>query len=97
MALFRLLSTRLKDPDHYPRGGFRGYFARPDEIAPLHESIGFRTILLAGVEPAISADDESYNLLQGIQRKLWHDLFEDISTQDSIIGASPHLLYIGVK
>lgn len=86
-----------KRPDDYPLGGFRGYFARPDEIAPLHESVGFQTILLAGVEPAISADDESFNQLEGRQRKLWLDLFEEISTQDSIVGASRHLLYIGIK
>jgi SAM-dependent methyltransferase len=86
-----------KRPDDYPRGGFRGYFARADEIAPLHESIGFRTILLAGVEPAISADDESYNQLEGVRREHWLNLFEEISTHHSIIGASRHLLYIGEK
>jgi SAM-dependent methyltransferase len=86
-----------KRPDNHARGGFRGYFARPDEIAPLNESVGFQTILLAGVEPAISAGDESYNQLGGRQRKLWLDLFEEISTQDSIVGASRHLLYIGEK
>jgi hypothetical protein len=90
-------ATAGKRPDHYPRGGFRGYFARADEITPLHESVGFRTILLAGIEPAISADDESYNQLEGLQRELWLSLFEEISTQDSILGASRHMLYIGEK
>ena len=86
-----------KDPDHYPRGSFRGYFARVDEIAPLHEAMGFETLVLAGVEPAISADDESYNRLEGVQRKLWLDLLDEISTEPSIIGASRHLLYVGRK
>jgi S-adenosylmethionine-dependent methyltransferase len=86
-----------KRPDQFPRGGFRGYFARAEEITPLHEAIGFQTILLAGVEPAISADDESYNSLEDLQRELWLNLFEEISTQESIIGASRHLLYIGSK
>jgi hypothetical protein len=49
------------------------------------------------VEPAISADDESYNKLQGRQRQLWLDLFYEISTESTIIGASRHLLYIGRK
>ena len=86
-----------KDPPHLPGGGFRGYFVRVSEIAPLHESIGFETLDVAGVEPGISADDESYNRLQGKQRELWLDLFCRISTEKTIIGASRHLLYIGRK
>lgn len=84
-------------PDEYPRGGFRGYFARVSEIAPLHEACGFETIALVGVEPAISADDESYNQLQGELRRLWLDLLYEMSADSSIIGASRHLLYIGRK
>jgi S-adenosylmethionine-dependent methyltransferase len=86
-----------KRPNDHPRGGFRGYFARASEIAPLHEAVGFETLTLAGVEPAISADDESYNKLEGLQRQLWLDMFFKMSTEDSIIGASRHLLYIGRK
>lgn len=84
-------------PDEYPRGGFRGYFAMVPEIAPLHEAIGFETLTLAGLEPAISADGENYNRLQGSQRRLWLDLFYEMSREKSIIGASRHLLYIGRK
>jgi GNAT superfamily N-acetyltransferase len=51
----------------------------------------------AGFEPGISADDESYNKLQGKQRQLWLDLFYELSMEQSIIGASRHLLYIGKK
>jgi S-adenosylmethionine-dependent methyltransferase len=86
-----------KRPDDYPRGGFRGYFVQASEIAPLHEAMGFETLVVAGVEPAISADDESYNKLQGKQRQLWLDLLYEMSTKKSIIGASRHLLYIGKK
>jgi S-adenosylmethionine-dependent methyltransferase len=86
-----------KRPDDFPRGGFRGYFAQVSEIAPLHEEIGFDTVVVAGVEPAISADDESYNRLQGTQRQQWLDLLYTISTEPSILGASRHLLYIGRK
>ena len=86
-----------KSPDDFPRGGFRGYFATAAEIAPLHEGLGFESLALAGVEPAIAADDESYNSLQGQDRQLWLDLLYEISTETSIIGASRHLLYIGKK
>jgi SAM-dependent methyltransferase len=93
----RSLLERGKRPDDSPRGGFRGYFAQISEIAPLHEAIGFETLTLAGVEPAISTDDESYNKLQGVQRRLWLDLFYEMSAEPSILGASRHLLYIGRK
>jgi S-adenosylmethionine-dependent methyltransferase len=96
-AEVRSLLATGKRPDDYPRGGFRGYSAKVSEIAPLHEAIGFETITVEGVEPAISADDESYNKLQGKQRELWLDLLKEIGAERSIIGASRHLLYIGRK
>lgn len=89
--------TLGRDPLDYPRGGFRGYFAHPQEIAPLHEEAGFETLALAAVEPAISAHDESYNDLQEPWRSRWLDVLEQISTEPSILGASRHLLYIGRK
>ena len=88
---------RGKRPEGAPRGGFRGYFVKASEIAPLHEALGFETLVVACVEPVIAADDESYHRLQGGQRQLWLDLLYEISTEDSIIGASRHLLYIGRK
>ena len=96
-AEVRSLLANGKRPEDYPRGGFRGYSAKVSEIAPLHEAIGFETITVVGIEPAISADDESYNKLQGKQRELWLDLLKEIGTEPSIIGASRHLLYIGRK
>lgn len=96
-AEVRSLLEKGKRPDDYPRGGFRGYFAQASEIAPLHEALGFETLVVAGIEPAISADDESYNKLQEKQRQLWLDLLYEMSAEKSIIGASRHLLYIGKK
>jgi SAM-dependent methyltransferase len=86
-----------RDPENPRKGAFRGYFADPAEVAPLHESAGFETLVLAAVEPAISADDESYNQLYGARRRLWLDLLYKISAQPSSLGASRHLLYIGKK
>jgi hypothetical protein len=91
------LIKKGKRPDGYPRGGFRGYFARASEIAPLHKAVGFETLVVAGVEPVIAADDESYNKLQEKQRQLWLDLLFELSPEKSILGASRHLLYIGKK
>lgn len=86
---------------HIPKGrdhhGFLGYFATIEEIAPLHEAVGFETMVLAGIEPGISDDDASYNQLEGEQRKLWLDLFFKMSTDPTLIGASRHYLYVGRK
>ena len=82
-------------PDDAPRGGFRGYFVRPEEIAPMHEAVGLRTLQIAAVEPAISADDESYNALDGKQRELWLNLLFEMSAEPSMLAASRHLLYVG--
>jgi len=93
----RSILERGRDPEEKKDFNFRGYFATVSEINPLHEEIGFETLVLAGVEPAISADDESYNRLEGEQRRLWLDLLFEISTEPSILGASRHLLYVGRK
>ena len=79
------------------KDGFRGYYARADEIAPIHEQAGFRTLTVAGVEPAISADDASYNSLEGERRQLWLDLLFKLSAEPSMIASSRHMLYIGEK
>ena len=86
-----------KDLDKPTVGGFRGYFVVLSEIAPSHEEIGFETLVLASAEPCISADDESYNRLEGKRRQLWMDLLYELSTEKSIMAASRHLLYIGRK
>jgi hypothetical protein len=85
-----------RDPSG-PRVGFRGYFARADEIGPIHEEVGFESLALAGVEPAISAYDESYNRLEEPLRAKWRDLLHSICTEPSIVGASRHLLHVGRK
>ncbi|MEM7019911.1 MAG: class I SAM-dependent methyltransferase [Pseudomonadota bacterium] len=80
-----------------PRAGFRGYFARAEEIQPFHEAAGFETQAFAGVEPCIGSHDESFNALEGPLRTKWLDLLFQVSQEPSIIGASGHLLYIGRK
>jgi S-adenosylmethionine-dependent methyltransferase len=86
-----------RDREAWPKGGFRAYFAEVAEIAPLHEAAGFETIKVVGVEPCISADDESYNKLESERRARFLEVFYLISAEPSIVGASRHLLYIGRK
>jgi SAM-dependent methyltransferase len=96
-AEVRSVVARGRRPDDYPTGGFRGYLAAAAEIAPLHEALGFETIAVAGAEPVIAADDDSYNTLPEQQRRLWLELLYQLSTEPSILGASRHLLYVGRK
>ena len=84
-------------PADAPRGGFRGYYVRLDEIAPMHETVGFHTLKIAGVEPAISADDESYNSLEGKQRDLWLNLLFEVSAEQSMVASSRHIFYVGQR
>lgn len=93
----RSLLDSGRRPDNLPRGGFRGYFARVSEIRSLHEALGIQTVVLAGVEPAISADDESYNTLASPHRERWLDLLFEVSADETTVGASRHLLYVGRK
>jgi len=88
---------RGRDSDNLsPEIQVRYYFAKVSDTIVLHKSMGFKKLVLAGIEPA-RVDDISYNNLQGKIRQLWLDLLFSISTEKSIIGASNHLLYIGVK
>jgi len=96
-AMVRSIIERGQDPGDTPKGGFRGYYVTVDEIAPLHEEVGLETLVVAGVEPAISADDESYNRLAGVQRERWLDLLYELSREPSLVASSRHLLYIGRK
>ena len=93
----RSVLSRGMDNEEWPRGGFRAYFTEVSEITPLHEAVGFTTIKVVGVEPGISADDKSYNKLEGQRRILFLDLFYEICAEPSIVGASRHLIYIGRK
>lgn len=93
----RSVIEKGRDSDSYPKGAFRAYCTKVSEIAPLHEAAGIQTLVLAAVEPAIAADDASYNCLEGRRRQLWLDLLYEMSTEASILGASRHLLYIGRK
>ncbi len=84
-----------KDSEELHPEGFRAYYATLEEIAPLHESIGFETLKLVATEPCISADFESYNKLKGRQRQLWLDLLYRVSAEPSMVASSNHMLYIG--
>jgi S-adenosylmethionine-dependent methyltransferase len=93
----RSVIERGHDPEQTGKIGFHGYFGTADEIAPLHEKVGLETLVVAGVEPAISGHDEDYNSLEGTRRELWLDLLYELSREPSLVASSRHMLYVGRK
>jgi S-adenosylmethionine-dependent methyltransferase len=95
---FESMLARGRGQDTAHDGEFRGYYAHPDEVAPLHEAEGFATLVVAAAEPGIgSGDEESYNRLEGEQRRIWLSFLAGISAEPSLVGASRHLLYVGKR
>ena len=75
-----------------------GYGARPDQVAPFMESVGFETISLSasesmsrGVADAVAELAENGGALSA--RTL--DLLDEVSEEPSILGVASHLLYVG--
>jgi SAM-dependent methyltransferase len=73
------------------------YFAHPDEVVSLMESVGLATVRLQGCEGAVSQLDEGINQLEGEDWDYWVRLNYHIGQEPSMYGASDHLLYIGRK
>ena len=84
--------------DSNPRdGGFRRYFSTAEEIAPLHEECGIRTLVLATSDPGAVALDSTFREMSESQQRLWIDLFYRISAEPSYVASSSHLLYVGKR
>ena len=75
----------------------QAYFARPDEVRPLMESCGLRTLLLLGCEGIASGHEERINQLEGEAWQVWVDLNYRLGQEASLFGASEHLLYVGER
>jgi S-adenosylmethionine-dependent methyltransferase len=83
---------------NYHGGGFTdAYFARPEEVIPLVEKAGFKTIKMIGCEGILSGHEEYVYSLSGLDREFWLDLNYRMAQEPSLYGASDHLLYIGRK
>jgi S-adenosylmethionine-dependent methyltransferase len=73
------------------------YFAHPEEIVPLGEAAGFKTLLRLGCEGIVSGHEAYVNSLTGNDFELWADLNYRIGKDPTAIGASDHILYLGRK
>ena len=73
------------------------YFVHPDEIQPLMENCGLKTLNLIGVEGIVAGHEEEVNKLQGTDWDKWVDLNYKLGLEPSLYGASDHILYMGRK
>ncbi len=78
-------------------GQFRGYFAHPHQLEPLHAEAGIEPILTACSDPGSAALDSRFHEMTPEQRQKWLDLFYTVSTEPSYVGSSSHLLFVGRK
>lgn len=92
----QLLNAGL-NPAHESSSFPDSYFAHPDEIIPLMNSVGFQKSLLQGCEGLLAGHEETVNALNGDLWDAWVDLNYQVGHDPSLYGAADHLLYVGFK
>ncbi len=90
----RLLATGVHDD---AAKWASAHFAHPDEIVPLMERAGLRTVELLGCEGVVAGHEQKINALTGEAWERWVDFNYRVGHDPSLRGAADHLLYIGRK
>jgi ubiquinone/menaquinone biosynthesis C-methylase UbiE len=91
----QLLETGVHDQP--PPTFTQAYYAHPEEVVPLMEGQGLRTLGLVGCEGVVAGYDAKVNELMGEAWQAWVDLNYELGQEPSLYGASDHLLYVGEK
>ncbi|MBN2548798.1 MAG: class I SAM-dependent methyltransferase [Anaerolineales bacterium] len=90
----QLLETGIHDN---PTGFAKAYYVHPNEVAPLMEGCGLRTLSLVGCEGVLAEFDDQVSELTGKAWEAWVDLNYKLGQDPALYGASDHLLYVGEK
>jgi ubiquinone/menaquinone biosynthesis C-methylase UbiE len=90
----QLLETGIHDR---PTQFARAYYVRPDEVVPLMEGCGLRTLRLVGCEGVVAGHEGKVNELTGEAWEAWVDLNYKLGQELVLYGAADHLLYVGEK
>jgi ubiquinone/menaquinone biosynthesis C-methylase UbiE len=90
----RLLETGVHDQ---AKKFAKAYFTHPEEVMPLMESCGVRTLNIVGCEGIVAGHEELINVLDGDDWEAWVELNYQLGQDQSMRGASDHLLYSGEK
>jgi S-adenosylmethionine-dependent methyltransferase len=90
----QMLETGIHDR---PTQFAKAYLVHPDEILPLMEGCGLRTLTIVGCEGVVAAHEDQVNGLTGGAWEAWVDLNYRLGQEPTLYGASDHLLYVGEK
>ena len=78
--------------DHVNFYGWWGKETHPDEIKPLMESCGLKTLRLIGCEGIVAGHEEKVNELKGEAWDIWVELNYRLGREPTLYGAADHLL-----
>jgi S-adenosylmethionine-dependent methyltransferase len=90
----QLLETGIHDQ---PTQFAKAYYVHPDEVVPLMESCGLKTLNLVGCEGVVAGHEDKVNELTEEAWESWVDLNYILGHEPTLLGASDHLLYVGEK
>ncbi len=71
---FKNIMMEGHDKSHPRDGTFRGYFSELDELAPFHQSKGFKIQKLHVLDPCIGGLDDVFNRLSDDLKQVWVDI-----------------------
>lgn len=79
------------------KGFTTAYFINPNEAKEFMNSHGLQEVTFAGIENILGCKEKEINLLDESEYRKWIEIGYRLSTDESLIGTSQHLLYIGRK
>ena len=88
----------LRDGTYAGNYGFTAaHFSHPDEIQPLMESCGLKTLEIIGVEGVVAENEAGIKGLNGAAWECWVEWNYRLGQDAALRGASDHILFIGQK
>lgn len=86
-----------KNPDNPTNPFPDSYFAHPNEVRPLLENAGFKTLQILATEGVVSGHEQHINQAEGEIWEKWVALNYQMAHDPVLFGAADHMLYIGQK
>ncbi|MCT8140252.1 methyltransferase domain-containing protein [Anaerobacillus sp. CMMVII] len=79
------------------KGFTTAYFINPNEAKEFMNSHGLQEVTFAGIENILGCKEKEINSLDESEYRKWIEIGYRLSSDESLIGTSQHLLYIGRK
>lgn len=87
----------IRNGINYGPGFTQAWFAHPSEIKPLMEGHKLTTLKVMSAEGIVAPAELSINELPPDHFMAWEDLCWQLAEEESLLGISEHLLYVGKK